>query len=94
MFAKNEEMSLETLREDMAKKNPTLQYWDLALEFEMLALILIRAQRSNNFNLFAESLEALMPWFFTLDHTNYSRWILIHSRDLKLLPSVVKEELK
>ena len=33
--------------------------------------------------------------FFALDHTNYSRWIPIHIRDMKSLPSsTVKEELK
>ena len=61
MLAKTEEMSLKTWREDIAKKSPTFQYWDLVLEIEVLALILIGVQCSNYFNLLVESLEALIP---------------------------------
>lgn len=70
------------------------QFWDLVLEFELLVLIFIRVHRSNDFNLFVESLEALTPWFFALDHTNYSRWIPIHIRDMKSLADAVKEDFK
>ncbi len=47
-------------------------YWDLVLEYEILALLFIRAYRSNDFNLFIQSLEALVPWCFALDRTNYT----------------------
>ena len=93
MMSLNAEMSFEKWREDMAKKSPTFMYWDLVLEFEILALIFVRAHRSNDFNLFVESLEALVPWFFALDHINYSRWIPIHICDMKSLPSAVNEDL-
>ena len=29
-----------------------------------------------------------------MDHTNYSRWILVHIRDMKSHSSAVKQELK
>ena len=29
-----------------------------------------------------ESLNQLAPWFFALDHTNYSRWLPVHVRDM------------
>jgi len=49
----------------------------------------IRAHHSDDFNLFVESLEALVPWFFTLDHINYS-----HIHDMKSLPGAMKEDFK
>lgn len=44
--------------------------------------------------LYVESLEALAPWFFALDHTNYARWIPIHIRDMKSLPASIKQQFK
>ena len=38
-------------------------------------------------------MEALIPWFFALDHTNYSRWVPIHIRDMKSLPDHVRSDL-
>ncbi len=37
---------------EMIEKSPTFQFWDLVLEFEIIAMIFIRAHRSNDFNLF------------------------------------------
>lgn len=48
----------ERWRHEMIEKSPTFQFWDLVLEFEIIAMIFIRAHRSNDFNLFVESLEA------------------------------------
>ena len=36
-----------------------------------------------------ESLKALAPWFFALDHHNYARWIPIHIRAIRNLKNVV-----
>ena len=38
---------------------------------------------------------ALVPWFFVLDHVNYSRWLPVHVRDMLMLqakcPDVYRE---
>ena len=78
----------------MIEKSPTFQYWELILEFEIAALIFVRAHRTKNFDLYIESLELLAPWFFALDHINYSRWIPIHIRDMKSLPDSIKCDMK
>ena len=40
----------------------------------------------------------IVPWFFALDHTHYSRWIPVHLRDMVSLrerhPAVYTEFLK
>ena len=42
-----------------------------------------------------ESLTAIVPWMFALDHTHYSRWLSVHIRDMLLLkekhPSIFTE---
>ena len=44
-----------------------------------------------DFKNFLECLKALIPWFFALDHTHYSRWIPIFVQDLSSLEANNKE---
>lgn len=82
----------EEWRERMVKISPTFQYWDTIYNLEILGLLLVRAHREADFALYVESLKALVPWFFALDHYNYARWIPIHIRDMDNLPqSILKE---
>lgn len=70
------------------------QFWDTILHFELLGLLFIRAHREANFHLYVDSLKALVPWFFCMDHHNYARWISVHIRDMENLPPTTKEELE
>ena len=85
--------NFQSWKEDMIKKSPTFQFWNIILEFEKLVLVFVRAHRTRNFSLFVKTLETLVLWFFALDKTNYSRWIPILIRDMKALPVEVSEEL-
>ena len=87
------ELTFETWKKQIIEKSPTFQYWDAVLEFEIQVLHFIKAHRTRDFSLYVESLEALVPWFFALDHTHYSRWIPIHIHDMKALPEEIKEDL-
>ena len=60
----------------------------------VLGLIFIRSHREGNFHLYVESLKALVPWFFALDHHNYARWIPIHIRDMESLPPFIFKEFE
>lgn len=54
--------------------------------------------REGNFQLYIEALTKIVPWFFALDHTHYSRWIPVHLRDMVSLkechPDVYAEFMK
>ena len=76
----------------MIGRSPTFQYCDTVLQYEIIVLLFVHAHRTKNFNLFVETLEALVPWVFALDHFNYARWIPIHIRDMKSLPLSIKEQ--
>jgi len=78
----------------MSLKSPTFQYWNTILELELLGLIFIRAHHEKNFLFYIESLKALAPWFFALDHHNYAQWIPIHIRDMESLPTSILNELE
>ena len=81
-------------RDDMQKRSPTFMYWDFILRYETLILIFVRAHREKNFALYVEVLEELVPLFFALDHVNYARWLPVHIRDMKCLPSHIKDEFE
>ena len=81
-------------RNNMCEKSPTFMYWDLILRYEMLILIFVRAHREKNLPFYVKVLEKLMPLFFALDHVNYSRWTPVHIRDMKFLPSPIRDEFE
>ena len=69
--------------------------WLKTLSLELLLLRYIRSIREANFQLYMESLTQIMPWMFAFDHTNYSRWLSVHIRDMMTLgekhPDVLRE---
>jgi hypothetical protein len=76
----------------MRKRSPTFLFWDLVIKYETLVLLVVRAQRQRNFDLYVEALEELVPLFFVLDHISYARWVPIHIHDLKSLPESIAQE--
>ncbi len=84
--------SFEAWKQRMIGESPTFKYWEIVRQFEILVCVFVRAHRTKNFNLFVESLEALVPWLISLDHTHYARWIPVHIRDMKSLPNSIKEQ--
>lgn len=86
------DQTLEAWKKKMIKQSPTFQYWDTVLNMEMVGLAFIRSHREGNFPLYIESLKALVPWFFALNHHNYARWIPIHIRDMENLPEPIAQE--
>ena len=50
-------------------------------------LIFVRSLRVASFAMCLDALTELVPWFFSLDHTNYAQWIPVHLRDMAELPN-------
>ena len=61
-------------------ESPQFNYWYTTLEFELTILSFVRSLREDNFQLYIEVLDRLIPWFFALDRPNYSRWLPVHLR--------------
>ena len=89
-----DEVSFEQWKSSTSEKSPTFHFWEMIRRLEVLILIFIRSLREGNFQLYVETLEALVPWFHSLDHTNYARWLPVHIRDMKSLPPAVKDDLQ
>ena len=89
----NPEDAIVEWRKEMCARSPTFAYWDIVMRLELLVLIFVRSHRERNVALYIEALEALVPWFFALDHHNYTRWVPVHIRDMKTIPSSIREQL-
>ena len=85
---------MSTWQEVRNQRSPTFLFWNSIIEYEALALLVIRAHRQRNFTLYVEALEELIPLFFALDHVNYARWTPIHVRDMKSLPESIAREFQ
>lgn len=77
--------SLDVWCNERAKVSPQFNFWFTILQLELQVMIFVRSLREGDFKLYIESLSQLVPWFFSLDHTNYARWIPVHLRDMVTL---------
>ena len=90
----HDEEEFQKWHDGMITTSPTYKFWYMIMQMELAVLAFVKAHRENNFPLYVEALESLVPWFFALDHTNYARWTPIHIRDMKSLPVSIQEHLK
>ena len=86
--------TFEEWRPNMIEKIHTFQSWDTTLRIEKLFINFIRAHGERNFDLYVQSLELIVGYYFALDHYNYARWVPIHIRDMKLLPASIRESFR
>jgi len=79
----------------LKNKSPHFLYWFTCLELELLVLAFVRSLRTGDFELYVDTLTKLTPWFFSLNHTHYARWMSVHVRDICSLdrthPDVARE---
>ena len=80
-------LTFEDWENTMEKKSPHFLFWGLVLHLELTCLRLVRAFREANFALYVDAIRQILPWLFAMDHTNYSRWLAVHYRDMQVLSS-------
>ena len=74
---------------ERSHNNPTFTYWEITKNLELSILSAVRGLREKNLELYADSMEYVCYYFFTLDSTNYKRWMPVHIRDIRTLPEAV-----
>lgn len=63
-------------------ESPHFRFWYTTLQLELMVFTFVRSLRTADFSLYTECLTQLAPWFFSLDHINYARWLPVHIRDM------------
>jgi len=77
-----EQVAFEDWCSEEAKQHPLFKYWLISLQLLKLLFTFVRSIRQRNFGLYLTSLKKMLPWFFVMDHPNYSRWLSVHVKDL------------
>ena len=81
-LAEDASLPFDDWRLEKMASTPQFQFWYITLQLELMLLLFIRSLREANFQLYVDTLSKMIPWFFALDHVNYSRWLPIHLRDM------------
>ena len=76
----------------MCDRSATFKFWSLISELVTKILMFVRSHRERNFHLYVAMLKEIAPFFFALDHPNYSRLVAIHLRDIGSLNQSVLEQ--
>ena len=58
------------------------KFWLSFLDMIEVLFNLIYATRAGNWYLYEETIRSTLPWFFTYDRTNYSRYLTVHHQNL------------
>ena len=67
-------LSFDCWCQKMDTDHPQFCYWrKKVLQLECLLLAFIRSQREANYPLYVETLTAIIPWMFAMDHYHYAR---------------------
>ena len=65
---------------------PQFRYRFTVLTFELIILLFVnRSLREADIELYKFSTIAIAPWFFVLNHRNYSRLLPMHIRHMEML---------
>ena len=78
----NKFSSYDEWKEEISKVSVNAQYWFTVIELQTLLFTFIKSLRTSDFSLFLSCLRDILPWFFALDHTQYSRWMSVFLQDL------------
>lgn len=88
-------MSFDDWCSDHSTLYPQFQFWYTTLQLELIYLLFVRSLRESNFSLYISVLHKIVPWFFSLNHINYARWLPVHLQDIQVLqhklPQVYQE---
>lgn len=78
--------SFQEWKEEMQRKCLQFLYWADVLDLQLCCLQLVRAFREATFSMYVKAINQILPWFFALDHPNYTTWLSVHYRDMCEFP--------
>ena len=80
--AQNEIRTYDEWKSHLKTTSINAEYWFTVIELESLLFMFIKSLRLGDFSLFLYCLKKILPWFFALDHIQYSRWMPVFVQDL------------
>ena len=81
----SEQSTYEEWKAKRMDDSVTALYWFTVTDLIVMLFMFVRSLRESNFRLYMQILSKMLPWFFALDHINYSRWLTVAVADLRSL---------
>lgn len=78
----------------MSTENELFKYLNNYCEMIEILLNSIIADRSNNYELHLLTTRQILPYFFSMNHTNYIRGVILYLQDMLKLHPEVKNDMK
>ena len=80
-----------SFKAEESSKSYLFAYWSSYIEMIELLLEFIRAERDGNWLLHLSATAGMVPYFYSMDRTNYSRWLPIYLADMHQLSTTHPE---
>lgn len=78
--------ALERFQESQTEEATIAKFWDSYLHAVQVLLCFLRAERVGDWQLYLDSMIAMLPVMFAFDRINYARWLPVYIYDMLNLP--------
>ena len=82
---------LSRFKSESCESSQLFKFWNSYVEMVLVLLRFIRAEREGDWRLHLASTAEMTPYFFSMDRTNYSRWLPVYIADMHLLEDTAPE---
>ena len=82
---------LSRFKSESWESSQLFKFWNSYVEMVLVLLRFIRAEREGDWRLHLASTAEMTPYFFSMDRTNYSRWLPVYIADMHLLEDTAPE---
>jgi hypothetical protein len=70
--------------------SPAFKYWDMFLVAVQIILSNVRAERESDWSAHLMSSSTMLPYFFIINRTNYSRWMPVYILSAHIAPNTIE----
>ena len=82
---------LSRFKSESCESSQLFKFWNSYVKMVLVLLRFIRAEREGDWRLHLASTAEMTPYFFSMDRTNYSRWLPVYIADMHLLEDTAPE---
>ena len=87
----NVQTSFSQFKMKACMKSQMFKFWNSYIDMVLILLRFIRAERDGNWPLHLAATADMVPHFFSMDRTNYSRWLPVYLADMQKLHETAPE---
>ena len=82
---------LSRFKSESCESSQLFKFWNSYVEMVLVLLRFIKAEHERDWRLHLALTAEMTPYFFSMDRTNYSRWLPVYIADMHLLEDTAPE---